>query len=442
MVNANCVCIQLGQCGTQVGHEFLNGLYEDCFIHTGSHTKDSIKQSYASESMPVFFNELKNKNYLARSVMVDMEPKAVTWALSSSKSKNWRYPEGQQLCRKSGSGNNWSYGYQVHGPRCETEVIELVRKEVEKCDRFGGFFVLMSLAGGTGSGVGSYLLQILHDLYSQSPILNSVVLPYSAGEVAVQNYNAILTLSGIISNADASILLHNDHLHKICKHLLAIPKVSFKDLNKVAAHDLGSLFQPSVKSNKSSSMIHNILTASSSHSCFKFLNLKTVPHIAEQSVNYSTFNWNGLIKRIRQMHITNSHIDEGMNWHIDDTGKLSFPKSLSNLLILRGKDSNTIDSTEFQSMRDKRFYVPWIPHRERCPIWTCSRPYMAYEKSATLLTNGGYCVSGLNNIVQRGWDMFSAKAYVHQYTKYGLEQEDFLNAFIKIENVLKNYATL
>ena len=65
--------------------------------------------------------------------------------------------------------------------------MSLIRREVEKCDRFGGFMALLSLAGGTGSGVGAYVTQCLRDEYPQSFILNQVVAPYHMGEVIVSN---------------------------------------------------------------------------------------------------------------------------------------------------------------------------------------------------------------------------------------------------------------
>lgn len=53
----------------------------------------------------------------------------------------------------------------------------------------------MSLAGGTGSGVGTYVTEMLRDLYPKTFIMNEVIAPYQSGEVIVQSYNALLTLA-------------------------------------------------------------------------------------------------------------------------------------------------------------------------------------------------------------------------------------------------------
>jgi hypothetical protein len=64
--------------------------------------------------------------------------------------------------------------------------MEMIRKEVSYCDNFGGFLVLLSLAGGTGSGlgksivfpkisytcIGTYITELLRDEYPNSFIVN------------------------------------------------------------------------------------------------------------------------------------------------------------------------------------------------------------------------------------------------------------------------------
>lgn len=60
---------------------------------------------------------------------------------------------------------------------------ELLRREVERCSRLSGLLAVMSVAGGTGSGLGAYLTQRLRDAYPSTFILNHLTWPYSSGEV-------------------------------------------------------------------------------------------------------------------------------------------------------------------------------------------------------------------------------------------------------------------
>ena len=61
--------------------------------------------------------------------------------------------------------------------------MNLIQKEVEKCDSLSGFFIIMSMAGGTGSGLGAFITQNLQDQYSSALKMNRIIWPYGTGEV-------------------------------------------------------------------------------------------------------------------------------------------------------------------------------------------------------------------------------------------------------------------
>lgn len=64
--------------------------------------------------------------------------------------------------------------------------MDRIRLESEQCDHLGGFFMLQSMAGGTGSGLGTRVAEALRDSYGKSLLLNQCVWPYDSGEVIVQ----------------------------------------------------------------------------------------------------------------------------------------------------------------------------------------------------------------------------------------------------------------
>jgi tubulin delta len=125
--------------------------------------------------------------YIARAVLIDMEPKVVNAAMSTASSSSWwHYPPKGFLCMQSGSGNNWAHGFHGYGPTVHEDALDLVRREVEACDLLSGFILLQSMAGGTGAGLGTYVAQALRDEYMSSPLVNCCVWPYESGEVIVQ----------------------------------------------------------------------------------------------------------------------------------------------------------------------------------------------------------------------------------------------------------------
>ncbi|XP_029372833.1 tubulin delta chain isoform X3 [Echeneis naucrates] len=382
------VTLQLGQCGNQIGPDLFGILSSDA-LH-------GPRRSYGAASRERFFHSTAHGDLVARAVLIDMEPKVIKQSMAkAAASGTWRYGDASHFSQKQGSGNNWANGYCVHGPRHREVVEELVRREVERCDRLAGLMAMMSVAGGTGSGVGTYITQCLRDTYAKSFILNHLTWPYRTGEVIVQNYNSVLTLAHLYQLSDAILVHENDMVHKICSQLLNIKHISFSDVNRVIAHQMGSVLQPSLSADSHGDYSRNplgeLVSTLACHPEYKLLSVCTIPQMPSSSIAYSTFSWPGLLKHLRQMLISNSKMEEGIDWHVHPhvaserprslTGT-SFNVSLANLLILRGKD---VFSTE---------------------------------------TGRSY------------------RAYIHQYIKFGISEEDFLESFTSLEQVIASYTQL
>jgi len=119
------VIIQLGQCGNQIGYELTDQLWNEGM-------RDS------------FFVQKPNGKYYARSVLVDMEPKVINQIVTQSSGKEWNYSKTAPIMAKSGSGNNWSFGYSVLGPRYEEQILKQVRKLAEDADSMSDGFLLLT----------------------------------------------------------------------------------------------------------------------------------------------------------------------------------------------------------------------------------------------------------------------------------------------------------
>lgn len=95
---------------------------------------------------------------------------------------------------------------------------------------------IQSLGGGTGSGVGSYILQNLKRDFPFLKFCNFLVLPLISGEVTLQYYNTILSLSVIYQFSDVIFLIQNDQAQKICQSVFQTKKkISFGEINHVIA---------------------------------------------------------------------------------------------------------------------------------------------------------------------------------------------------------------
>ncbi|XP_029372832.1 tubulin delta chain isoform X2 [Echeneis naucrates] len=384
------VTLQLGQCGNQIGPDLFGILSSDA-LH-------GPRRSYGAASRERFFHSTAHGDLVARAVLIDMEPKVIKQSMAkAAASGTWRYGDASHFSQKQGSGNNWANGYCVHGPRHREVVEELVRREVERCDRLAGLMAMMSVAGGTGSGVGTYITQCLRDTYAKSFILNHLTWPYRTGEVIVQNYNSVLTLAHLYQLSDAILVHENDMVHKICSQLLNIKHISFSDVNRVIAHQMGSVLQPSLSADSHGDYSRNPLG----------IDWHVHPHVASE----------------RPRSLTGT----------------SFNVSLANLLILRGKD---VFSTETGGFEDPALYTSWLSSKEAFNTWKCPVPFNKYEKSATLVSNSQALLRPLDTMVGKAWNMFASRAYIHQYIKFGISEEDFLESFTSLEQVIASYTQL
>lgn len=421
---------------------------------TPSQASLKLNESYVSESKKKFFTQNESDKLSARSVLIDMESKVVNKLVHSNANLTWLFKEQNCYTQKKGSGNNWSYGYCVNGPKSLDRISDIIRKEVEACDRLSSFMVCMSLAGGTGSGVGSYYTEVLRDLYPRTCIINNVVWPFSTGEVTLQNYNFLLTLNKLYQHSDGIIVFENDNLHQICKRLIKTSsksknEITFDDLNNLIGHKLASVLQPCQNELNQSNYLDEIITDMCPTSDFKLLSLNNVPQLNNQSIEFSSFQWSGLYKHARQLLFTGGFMEEGLNWNPDAEFSNKNNKTLSLSLFARGNLLNEQEESLKEqcfglSFQNKFFAdLKWRSSYAPVRFWSQARKFNRYEKSLTLLSNSQMPVFKIDSLVDKAWNMFSAKAYVHQYVKYGnFEEEELLNAFIFTEQLIKNYKNI
>lgn len=74
----------------------------------------------------------------------------------------WGYDKNFSLVKEEGSGNNWAYGCYSHGPQIKKDLEDLFQKFAEREDYIKCFVQTQSMAGGTGSGLGTYIIQLLN----------------------------------------------------------------------------------------------------------------------------------------------------------------------------------------------------------------------------------------------------------------------------------------
>lgn len=117
----------------------------------------------------VFFYQADDEHFIPRNLMIDLEPRVINGILNSPYRDLYNSENFFVAKEGGGAGNNWASGYKQGGEH-EEHVMEMLDREADGSDSLEGFVLCHSIAGGTGSGMGSYLLERLNDNFPKKLI--------------------------------------------------------------------------------------------------------------------------------------------------------------------------------------------------------------------------------------------------------------------------------
>lgn len=440
--------LQFGQCGNQVGHSLFSSITSDLYAtNTGVSVKSNSE--YVQFGFDTWFEGLSKKSeHFARAVLIDTEQKVIKKICTRDKNPfTWTYSPQNILCQAGGgSANNWGYGYYTKGSELNEAAIDAVRKEVEKVDSFQGILSILSSAGGTGSGVGSYIMEKLRDEYPTKTFTSVIILPYASGEVGTQNYNSLLTLAKFIEITDMVLVFENDQLHSICENLMKIQNTGSDDLNQIIGHKLAAVFQPVYgTTNILSSLTYQITP----HPQYKIASIKASPLTLPSTPLYNeSYKWLPIFRHLKQMLRAPAFDMELIDMETKMPSRSTpsrtafiYSKSVSNMLITRGPAVND-DPVATAELNDEKLYVDWVPRTQQFSQLHQPRRLLSKDKFATLVTNNSQLCRPIDAIVEKAWNNYVHSAFLHQYMEHGVGEDDFLQAFAKVENVVKVYQQL
>ena len=94
------------------------------------------------------------------------------------------------------------------------DVFDIIDREAEGSDSLEGFVLTHSIAGGTGSGMGSYMLEKLADRFPKKILQTYSVFPnqetssdtLGVSDVVVQPYNSLLTLKRLTQVVETAVV--------------------------------------------------------------------------------------------------------------------------------------------------------------------------------------------------------------------------------------------
>eukprot|EP00386_Alphamonas_edax_P009010 GDKI01029618.1.p1 GENE.GDKI01029618.1~~GDKI01029618.1.p1 ORF type:complete len:457 (-),score=126.44 GDKI01029618.1:44-1414(-) len=397
------ITLQVGQCGNQIGQEFWKQL---CAEHGIS--KDGILEEYAQsgeDRKDVFFYQADDEHYIPRALLVDLEPRVIN-TIQTGDFKGLYNPENVFVSKEGGgAGNNWASGYS-QAASVQEELMEMVDREADNSDSLEGFVLCHSIAGGTGSGCGSYLLECLNDRFPKKLLQTYSVFPLlsDTSDVVVQPYNSVLTMKRLCLNADCVVVLDNTALNRIAVDRLKLTNPTFAQTNSlvstVMAASTTTLRYPGYLNNDLVGLVASLIPSPRCHFLMTGYTPLTVDRQATAVRKTTVLD---VMRRLLQPK------------NIMVSTPMRRGAYISILNIIRGEADPTQVHKSLQRIRERKLanFIPWGPASIQVALSKQS-PYVHYP----------YRVSGL---------MMANHTSIHALFERCVKQHDMLrkrNAFL------------
>jgi len=406
------ITLQVGQCGNQVGAQFWKQL---CVEHGIS--ADGILEEFATQGddrKDVFFYQADNEHYIPRACLVDLEPKAIEYIQKSPYGGLYN-PENIFIEKEGGgAGNNWGMGYTL-GEKVHEEVMDMIDREADGSDSLDGFIMLHSIAGGTGSGMGSYLLEKLNDRFPKKLLQTYSVFP--SGDTVVQPYNCLLSLKRLVLNADCVVVIDNTALDRIAFERLKAPNSGYAESN---------------------ALISNVLSASTSTLRYPgymnndliglFASLIPTPRCHFLMTAYTPLSTDHQVSSVRKTTVLDvmRRLLQTKNIMVSASTKKGAYMSILN--IIQGEVDATQIHKSLQRIRERKLanFISWGPASIQFALSKKS-PYVesGHKVSGLMLANHTSIYGLFDRIVKQYQTLRKRNAYLEHFKKSSVFENNF-----------------
>ncbi|KLJ06236.1 tubulin gamma [Blastomyces silverae] len=399
-----------GQCGNNVGSQFWQQL---CLEH--GINKDGNLAEFATEGgdrKDVFFYQSDDTRYIPRAILLDLEPRVLN-TIQTGAYRNIYNPENFFIGRQGiGAGNNWAAGYAA-GEIVQEEVFDMIDREADGSDSLEGFMLLHSIAGGTGSGLGSYILERMNDRFPKKLIQTYSVFPDTqAADVVVNPYNSLLAMRRLTQNADSVVVVDNGALSRIAADRLHVQEPSFQQTNQLVS----TVMSASTTTLRYPGYMHNDLVSI-------LANLIPDPRTRFLITSYTPFTGDNVEqgKTIRKTTVLDvmRRLLQPKNRMVSITpSKSSCYISIFN--IIQGEAAQTDVDKSILRIRERRLatFIPWGPASIHVAVPKRS-PYLpnTHRVSGLMLANHTSVATLFKRIVSQYDRLRKRNAFLEQYKK-------------------------
>ncbi|XP_070981469.1 tubulin beta-4 chain-like [Oncorhynchus clarkii lewisi] len=418
------VYIQAGQCGNQIGAKFWEVISEEHGINcTGDYVGDSDLQL---DKISVYFTESSFSKYVPRAILVDLEPGTMDSVRCGH--IGHLFKPDNFIFGQSGAGNNWAKGHYTEGAELVEAVMDVVRKEADNCDCLQGFQLTHSLGGGTGSGMGTLLINKIQEEYPDRMMATFSVVPSpKVSDTVVEPYNATLSVHQLLENTDETFCIDNEAIYDICFRKLKLPTPTYGDLNHLVS-----------------------VTMSGVTTCLRFpgqlnadlrklaVNMVPFPRLHFFILGFAPLtNRGGLQYRALTVpELTQQAFDAKNMMAVCDPRNGRY---LTAAMVFRGHMSMREVDEQMLAIQNKNssYFVDWIPNNIKTAV--CNNPPPGLKLSATFIGNNTAIQELFKRLSEQFTAMFRRKAFLHWYTGEGMDEMEFTEAESNMNDLVSEY---
>eukprot|EP01084_Bolivina_argentea_P252675 424172_1 len=441
-------------------HERWNGgILSDGYI------RQKVESQYNNLYIPFSIKKLckhfigSSGTFIPRLQIIDLDP-TTTDNLKTSNLGSL-FNSNNFIVGTSDASNNWAKGYHLsEEPELIDQIMNNIRYEVEDCDSFQGFQLCHSIGGGTGSGLGSRILQNMKDNYPNSKTCTFTVFPSpKVSDVVVEPYNATLSIDKLLSHSDETFVIDNNALFNISHNVMKIHCPKYAELNWVASLAMSGATSSLRYSIELNSNLRRLAVNMVPFPRFHFLLISQAPLFNHE------YCWR---YRLTMCELTDQQWSSRnflANIRAEDGKYFAVASQYRGNLSAR-EIHDEIDKIS-QKMADD--FIQWIPNSvmgsvnvvpaEDASVNGISQWYQSmwdqsmchpmgsvnvvYKKNAlwsgTLVAN----TTAMKNIFKRvaaGFaGMYKKKAYFHLYSSEGMEESDFKESDENVRDLITEY---
>lgn len=259
------------------------------------------------------------------------------------------------------------------------------------------------------------------DDFPSTWICPSVVGPFSRGDNPLQYYNTMFSLQYLNEYADAVVYTNNDIMSKssLNRDDNVGGSANFEHMNQSFAEDLASVFFP----------LGSTSAQSSDQNMGQFISTLCP------------------LRRHRFIRVGSSSSKKQVAWEIlskKATERLGIERGSPHVafaahVVVRGYDG--------KAQTNKDIETPLLKYNKGMSSWHPSstttvhadRPMALTSRSVAMAVNRSEMGSVVRYVSRMAAIKFHSRAYLHSYRRYGIDQDDFAEAFESMNNIVAAY---